>query len=128
MEREIISTDKAPAAVGPYSQAVRVGHFVFTAGQIAIDPAEGRIVAHDVVAQTEQVMRNLREVLQAAGSDFDKVVKTTVFLKYMNHFKAMNGVYGQYFGDQPPARSTVEVEDLPLGALVEIEAIALSES
>ncbi len=125
MEREIISTDKAPAAVGPYSQAVRVGHFVFTAGQIAIDPAEGRIVAHDVVAQTEQVMRNLREVLQAAGSDFDKVVKTTVFLKYMNHFKAMNGVYGQYFGDQPPARSTVEVEDLPLGALVEIEAIAL---
>ena len=125
MEREIISTDKAPAAVGPYSQAVRVGHFVFTAGQIAIDPAEGRIVAHDVVAQTEQVMRNLREVLQAAGSDFDKVVKTTVFLKYMNHFKAMNDVYGQYFGDQPPARSTVEVEDLPLGALVEIEAIAL---
>ena len=125
MEREIIKTDKAPAAVGPYSQAVRVGHFVFTAGQIAIDPAEGRIVAHDVVAQTEQVMRNLREVLQAAGTDLDKVVKTTVFLKYMGHFKAMNGVYGQYFDDQPPARSTVEVEDLPLGALVEVEAIAL---
>ena len=125
MERDIIATDKAPAAVGPYSQAVRVGHFVFTAGQVGIDAAAGKIVAEDVVGQTHQVMRNLREVLRQAGTDLDKVVKTTVFLQDMDHFKAMNEVYGGYFGDQPPARSTVEVAQLPLGALVEIEAIAL---
>jgi 2-iminobutanoate/2-iminopropanoate deaminase len=125
MEREIIATDKAPAAVGPYSQAVRVSHFVFTAGQVGIDPAAGQIMAKDVVGQTHQVMRNLREVLRQAGTDLDKVVKTTVFLQDMGHFKAMNDVYGGYFGDQPPARSTVEVAQLPLGALVEIEAIAL---
>lgn len=125
MEREIISTDKAPAAVGPYSQGVKIGHFVFTAGQVAIDPAAGKIVAQDVSGQTHQVMRNLRQVLQKAGSDLDKVVKTTVFLQSMGDFGAMNEVYGSYFGDQPPARSTVEVAKLPLGALVEIEAIAL---
>ena len=125
MERDIVSTKKAPAAVGPYSQGVKVGHFVFTAGQVAIDPAAGKIVAQDVPGQTEQVMRNLREVLREAGSDLDKVVKTTVFLQSMGDFAAMNEVYGSYFGDQPPARSTVEVGGLPLGALVEIEAIAL---
>ena len=125
MEREIVKTDRAPAAVGPYSQAVRVGHFVFTAGQVGIDPAAGKIVAEDVVGQTHQVMHNLREVLRQAGTDLDKVVKTTVFLQDMGHFKAMNGVYGGYFSDQPPARSTVEVAQLPIGALVEIEAIAL---
>ncbi|UCG23830.1 MAG: RidA family protein [Chloroflexota bacterium] len=125
MKREIVRTDKAPAAVGPYSQAVRVGHFVFTAGQVGIDPAAGKIADEDVVGQTHQVMRNLREVLRQAGTDLDKVVKTTVFLQDMGHFKAMNDVYGGYFGDQPPARSTVEVAQLPLGALVEIEAIAL---
>lgn len=125
MERAIIQTDKAPAAVGPYSQAVRVGHFVFTAGQVAIDPAVGQIVGQDIVAQTEQVMRNLQEVLREAGTDLDRVVKTTVFLQDMGDFKAMNEVYGRHFGDQPPARSTVEVAQLPLGALVEIEAIAL---
>lgn len=125
MERAIIQTDKAPAAVGPYSQAVRVGHFVFTAGQVAIDPAVGQIVGQDVVAQTEQVMHNLQEVLREAGSDLNQVVKTTVFLQDMGDFKAMNEVYGRHFGDQPPARSTVQVAQLPLGALVEIEAIAL---
>ena len=125
MEREIVSTKKAPAAVGPYSQGVKVGQFVFTAGQVAIDPAAGKIVAQDVAGQTEQVMRNLREVLREAGSDLDKVVKTTVFLQSMGDFGAMNEVYGGYFGDHPPARSTVEVGGLPLGALVEIEAIAL---
>ena len=125
MEREIVKTDKAPAAVGPYSQAVRVGQFVFTAGQVGIDPAVGKIVAEEVVGQTHQVMRNLQEVLREAGTDLDKVIKTTVFLQDMDHFKAMNEVYGGYFGDQPPARSTVEVAQLPLGALVEIEAIAL---
>jgi len=125
VEREIVSTKKAPAAVGPYSQGVKVGQFVFTAGQVAIDPAAGKIVAQDVAGQTEQVMRNLREVLREAGSDLDKVVKTTVFLQSMGDFGAMNEVYGGYFGDHPPARSTVEVGGLPLGALVEIEAIAL---
>lgn len=125
MEKEIISTDKAPAAVGPYSQGVKVGHFVFTAGQVAIDPAAGQIIAQDVAGQTHQVMKNLREVLRQAGADLDKIVKTTVFLQSMGDFAAMNAVYGGYFGDQPPARSTVEVGKLPLGALVEIEAIAL---
>ena len=126
MQRNVIQTDKAPAAVGPYSQAVRVGHFVFTAGQVGIDPAAGKIVAEDVVGQTHQVMRNLREVLRQAGTDLDNVVKTTVFLADMGHFRAMNEVYGGYFGDKPPARSTVEVAQLPLDALVEIEAIALA--
>ena len=125
MQRNVIQTDKAPAAVGPYSQAVRVGHFVFTAGQVGIDPAAGKIVAEDVVGQTHQVMRNLREVLRQAGTDLDNVVKTTVFLADMGHFRAMNEVYGGYFGDKPPARSTVEVAQLPLDALVEIAAIAL---
>jgi len=125
VEREIIKTDKAPAAVGPYSQGVKAGQFVFTAGQVAIDPAVGQIVAQDVAGQTHQVMHNLQEVLRQAGSDLDKVVKTTVFLQSMGDFGAMNAVYGSYFGDQPPARSTVEVGKLPLGALVEIEAIAL---
>lgn len=125
MDREIISTDKAPAAVGPYSQGVKAGQFVFTAGQVAIDPAAGQIVAQDVAGQTHQVMDNLRAVLRQAGSELDKVVKTTVFLQSMDDFAAMNAVYGSYFEDQPPARSTVEVGRLPLGALVEIEAIAL---
>ena len=125
MEREIVSTDKAPGAVGPYSQGVKTGHFVFTAGQVAIDPAVGQIVAQDIAGQTHQVLRNLREVLRQAGTDLDKVVKTTVFLQSMGDFSAMNEVYGSYFGDRPPARSTVEVGKLPLGALVEIEAIAL---
>jgi 2-iminobutanoate/2-iminopropanoate deaminase len=125
VDREIISTDKAPAAVGPYSQGVKAGQFVFTAGQVAIDPAAGQIVAQDVAGQTHQVMDNLRAVLRQAGSELDKVVKTTVFLQSMDDFAAMNAVYGSYFEDQPPARSTVEVGRLPLGALVEIEAIAL---
>ncbi len=125
MEKTIVSTNKAPAAVGPYSQAVKVGHFIFTAGQVAIDPAAGQIVAQDVTDQTHQVMHNLQEVLRQAGSDLDHIVKTTVFLQSMDDFSAMNAVYGSYFDDQPPARSTVEVAKLPLGALVEIEAIAL---
>ncbi|MFN2223783.1 MAG: RidA family protein [Candidatus Promineifilaceae bacterium] len=125
MKRKIVKTDKAPAAVGPYSQGVKVGQFVFTAGQIAIDPAVGQIVAQDVAGQTHQVMDNLQEVLRQAGSDLDQVIKTTVFLQSMGDFGAMNTVYGSYFGNKPPARSTVEVAQLPLGALVEIEAIAL---
>ena len=125
MKREIFSTDKAPAAVGPYSQAVRVGDFVFAAGQLAIDPAVGKLIEGDVATQTRQVLTNLSAVLEAAGSSLDRVVKTTVFLKDMGQFKAMNAVYGEFLHSDPPARSTVEVAALPLGALVEIEAIAV---
>jgi len=125
MKREIIATDRAPAAVGPYSQAVRVGDFVFTAGQLAIDPSTGKLVEGGIEEQTRQVLRNIAAVLEAAGSSLDKVVKTTVFLGNMGDFKSMNKVYGEFFSDQPPARSTVEVGDLALGALLEIEAIAI---
>jgi 2-iminobutanoate/2-iminopropanoate deaminase len=125
VKRKVISTKKAPAAVGPYSQGVKVGNFVFTAGQVAIDPAAGKIVAEDVTGQTHQVMNNLAQVLRKAGTSLDKVVKTTVFLQSMDDFAAMNEVYGSYFNDKPPARSTVEVSRLPIGALVEIEAVAL---
>ena len=124
MGRQIISTEHAPAAVGPYSQGVRVGRFLFTAGQIPLDPESGKMVVGDVAAQTHQVMRNLRAILESAGISFDDVVKTTVFLQDMDHFAQMNGVYGQFFEGEPPARSTVQVSGLPLGAMVEIEAIA----
>jgi 2-iminobutanoate/2-iminopropanoate deaminase len=125
MNRARISTDKAPAAVGPYSQAIQLGHLIFTAGQIALDPATGKLAYDDIEGQTGQVMKNLQAILETAGTDLKNVVKTTVFLQDMNHFAAMNGVYGQHFGQDPPARSTVEVAKLPLDALVEIEAIAL---
>lgn len=125
MKRESISTDKAPAAVGPYSQAVRVGDFVFAAGQVAIDPTVGMLIEGDVAAQTRQVLINLSAVLEAAGSSLGHVVKTTVFLKDMGQFKTMNAVYAEFFPSDPPARSTIEVAALPLGALVEIEAVAM---
>jgi 2-iminobutanoate/2-iminopropanoate deaminase len=125
VNRTVIATGDAPAAVGPYSQAIRMGQFVFTAGQAAIDPAIGGLIDGDVAAQTEQVMRNLQAILVAAGSDMEHIVKTTVFLKNMDHFTAMNEVYGSYFPNDPPARSTIEAARLPLGALVEIEAIAV---
>ncbi len=125
MKREVIATKKAPGAVGPYSQAIQVGDFVFTAGQLAFDPATGKFVEGGIEEQTRQVLRNIAAVLEAAGSSLDKVVKTTVFLKDMGDFKAMNGVYGEFFANEPPARSTVEVAALPLGALVEIDAIAV---
>jgi 2-iminobutanoate/2-iminopropanoate deaminase len=127
MKRKIISTKEAPDAVGPYSQAVRVGKIVYTAGQIALDPTTGKIVEGDIEVQTARVMQNLQAVLAAAGTGLENVVKTTVFLKDINDFAAMNGVYGQYFGNKPPARSTVPVAGLPLGALVEIEAVAVAK-
>ena len=125
MKPEVVATRKAPAAVGPYSQAIRVGDFVFTAGQLAIDPATAELVEGGIEEQTRQVLRNIAAVLEEAGSSIDKVVKTTVFLKDVGDFKAMNEVYGEFFANEPPARSTVEVANLALGALVEIDAIAV---
>lgn len=125
MEREIIHTENAPAAVGPYAQANKIGNLVYTAGQIALDPATGHMREDEIQIQTEQVLQNLRAVLQAAGTELAHVVKTTVFLKDMGEFKAMNEVYGRFFPSNPPARSTIAVAGLPLNARVEIEVIAL---
>ena len=124
--REVVSTKDAPQAIGPYSQAVKANGFVFTSGQIAIDPATQQVVAGDVAAQTDRVLRNLSEILEAAGSGLGKVVRSTVFLKNMDDFAAMNKVYGQYFSSDAPARSTVEVTRLPKDVLVEIDVIALA--
>lgn len=123
--REIVSTKDAPQAIGPYSQAIKANGFVFTSGQIAIDPATQQVVSGDVAAQTERVLRNLSEILEAAGSGLGKVVKSTVFLKSMDDFAAMNAVYAKYFSSAPPSRSTVEVARLPRDVLVEIDVIAL---
>lgn len=119
-----ISTDKAPAAIGPYSQAVRAGELLFCSGQIPLDPATGEMVGGDVTQQTERVMANIAAVLAAAGTTFDNVVKTTIFLADMGDFGAVNEIYGRSFGAHKPARSTVAVRSLPRGALVEIEVIA----
>lgn len=124
--KEVISTEGAPKAIGPYSQAIRAGGLIFTSGQVAIDPATQQVIAGDVAAQTDRVLKNLAAILQASGSTFDKVVRCTVFLKNMGDFAAMNEVYGRYFKDAPPARSTVEVARLPKDVLVEIDAIALA--
>ena len=118
-----VSTDKAPKAIGPYSQAVKIDKLVFTSGQIPINPESGNIEAADITAQTEQVMKNLGEVLKAAGSSFEKAVKTTCFLADISDFAAFNEVYAKYFTEKP-ARSCVAVKDLPKGALVEVEVIA----
>jgi 2-iminobutanoate/2-iminopropanoate deaminase len=123
--REIISTKHAPQAIGPYSQAIKANGFIFTSGQIAIDPVTQQVITGDVAAQTDRVLRNLSEILEAAGSGLGKVVRATVFLKSMNDFAAMNGVYGKYFSSVPPARATVEVARLPKDVLVEIDVIAL---
>ncbi len=125
MEREIISTRAAPAAVGPYSQGVRSGSLIFTAGQIGLDPETGQMAGADLETQTRQVMRNLSAVLEAAGSGLERVIKTTIFLTDMGEFATVNRIYGEFFSETPPARSTVEVSALPLGALVEIEMVAV---
>jgi 2-iminobutanoate/2-iminopropanoate deaminase len=124
--REVISTKDAPQAIGPYSQAIKANGFVFLSGQIAIDPATQLVITGDVAAQTDRVLRNLSEILEAAGSGLGKVVRATVFLKNMAEFAAMNQVYGKYFSTAPPARSTVEVARLPKDVLVEIDVIALA--
>jgi 2-iminobutanoate/2-iminopropanoate deaminase len=123
--REIVATEHGPKAIGPYSQAVKANGFVFTAGQVALDPATGSMVGTEIKAQTERVMENLKGIVEAAGSSLHKVVKTTVFLKDMNDFAAMNEIYAGYFLSAPPARSTVEVSRLPKDARVEIEVVAL---
>jgi len=123
--KDIIATDRAPRAIGPYSQAVRAGNLVFASGQIPIDPATGEFVAGGIAEQTEQVLRNLTAVFSAAGLGLSQVVKTTVFLANMDDFTAMNEVYGRFFGAEPPARATVEAARLPRDARVEIEAIAV---
>jgi 2-iminobutanoate/2-iminopropanoate deaminase len=127
-DKKPVQTNTAPKALGPYAQAIVAGGMVYCAGQIPLDPATGNIVAGGVAQQTERVLENLRAVLKAAGSDLDRAVKTTVFIKNMNDFAAMNEVYGrpEYFGPNPPARSTVEVARLPRDVLVEIEVVALA--
>jgi 2-iminobutanoate/2-iminopropanoate deaminase len=125
MPKQVIHTDKAPKAIGPYSQAIRTDTMIYTAGQTALDPATMELVAGGIEEQTRQVLNNLLSVLEAAGSSFEHVVKTTVFLKDMNDFSKMNAVYAEYFGDTPPARSTIAVAGLPKGGIVEIEVVAL---
>ena len=120
-----INTAKAPAAVGPYSQAVKTGNLVFTAGQLGLDPATGEFAGGDVAAQTRQAMENLRAILEAAGTSLDQIVKTTIFVADLADFQTVNAVYAEFFEHAPPARSTVEVAALPLGGLVEIEVIAV---
>ena len=124
MSVRIVHTDKAPAAIGPYSQGVITGNLLFTAGQIALDPATGQIVQGDVTVQTERVIRNLTAVLESAGANWSDVVKTTVYLQDMADFPRVNEVYGRMIGEARPARSTVQVSGLPRGVLVEIDAVA----
>jgi len=124
--RDIIATDQAPKAIGPYSQAIRAAGLIFTSGQVALDPATQQVITGDAAAQTDRVLKNLSAVLHAAGSNLDKVLRCTVFLKNMGDFAAMNEVYGRYFKNAPPARSTVEVARLPKDVLVEIDVIALA--
>jgi len=124
--REVIFTKDAPQAIGPYSQAVKANGFVFVSGQVAFDPATQQIIIGDIAAQTDRVLRNLSEILKAASSGLDKVVRTTVFLKDMSEFAAMNEVYSRYFSSAFPARSTVEVARLPRDVQVEIDVIALA--
>ena len=123
--RDVITTKEGPAALGPYSQAIRANGFVFVSGQVPIDPASRQLVGNDITAQTERVIQNLSAILKGAGTSLDKVVRTTVFLKDMDDFKEMNEAYAKYFSSAPPARSTVEVARLPMDVLVEMDVIAL---
>ncbi len=123
--REIVATEHGPKAIGPYSQAIKANGFVFTAGQVALDPATGALVGTEIKAQTERVLENLKGIVEAAGSSLHKAVKTTVYLKSMDDFSAMNEVYARYFPSAPPGRTTVEVARLPKDALVEIDVVAL---
>jgi 2-iminobutanoate/2-iminopropanoate deaminase len=123
--REVVATKAAPQPIGPYSQAIKAGGFVFASGQIALDPSTGKLVEGDIKAQTERILTNLSAVLAAAGSSLDRAVKTTVFLKNISDFQAMNEVYGRFFTKAPPSRSTVQAAGLPRDALLEIDVVAL---
>jgi 2-iminobutanoate/2-iminopropanoate deaminase len=125
MQKQIVITQSAPKAIGPYEQAIKVGDFIYASGQIPLDPSTGNLVEGNIAVQTRRVMENLKAVLNAAGSSLERVVKTTVFLKNISDFGAMNEVYGEYLENVKPARSTVAVADLPRGALVEIDLIAI---
>ena len=127
MSKKIILTAQAPQPIGPYSQAIQAGGFLFCSGQIALDAQTGQVSAQDVEGQTRKVMQNIEAVLKAAGCEFKSVVKTTIFLKSMNDFPKVNEIYGSYFKENPPARSTVEVSRLPKDVLVEVEVVALVE-
>ena len=124
MARSTVNSEMAPKALGPYSQAIRIGDFLFTSGQVPIDPATGKVVEGDITAQTHRVFANLRAVLEAGGTSFANVVKATVFLRDMNDFQALNAAYAEYLGECKPARSTVQVARLPLDVAVEIELVA----
>ncbi len=124
--KQIVSTDRAPAAIGPYSQAVRANGFVFLSGQIPLDPATGQMIEGDVEAQTRQVMKNLAEVLSAAGTSFENVVRATIYLTDLGDFAKVNAIYGERFPKDPPARATVQVAALPRGSKVEIDLVALA--
>jgi 2-iminobutanoate/2-iminopropanoate deaminase len=124
--KEVIATNDGPKAIGPYSQAIKANGFVFVSGQVAIDPSTQQVITGDVAAQTDRVMKNLAGILKAAGSGLEKVVRSTVFLKNMGDFGAMNEVYGKYFTSDPPARATVEVSRLPKDVAVEIDVIAMA--
>jgi 2-iminobutanoate/2-iminopropanoate deaminase len=126
--KEIVSSEKAPKAIGPYSQAIKVNHLVYTSGQLGLDPASGNLVDGGVEAETRQALVNLSAVLEAAGANLDQVIKTTVFLRDINDFTRMNGIYAEFFKSHPPARSAVQVAALPKGGAVEIEAVALIHS
>jgi 2-iminobutanoate/2-iminopropanoate deaminase len=125
MQKQIVTTQSAPKAIGPYEQAIKVGDFIYASGQIPLDPSTGNLVEGNIAVQTRRVMENLKAVLTAAESSLERVVKTTVFLKNISDFGAMNEVYGEYLENVKPARSTVAVADLPRGALVEIDLIAI---
>jgi 2-iminobutanoate/2-iminopropanoate deaminase len=128
MTKQVVQSSNAPAAIGPYSQAIIANGFVYTAGQLGVIPATGKLVEGDVQAQTRQALENLSAILTAAGTSLDNAVKTTVFLANMDDFAAMNAIYSQYFSSNPPARSTIQVAKLPLAGLVEIEVVALLKS
>jgi len=125
LKKEAIHTDTAPKALGPYSQAIKAGEFVYTAGQVGLDPKTGEIVAGGIEAETRQTLINIKNILEAAGSSLDHVIKTTVYLRDIQDFAAMNGVYGTFFPTHPPARSTVQVAALPRGVAVEIDTVAI---
>lgn len=125
MEKQIVKTDKAPGAIGPYSQGVKVGNFVFTSGQLPMDPVSGELINDDIRKATARALDNVKAILEQSGTSMDKVVKTLIFLKDLNDFAAVNEVYATYFSSNPPARSCVEVAKLPKDAKIEIEAIAM---